>query len=64
LGRQQVPEVEVEAAINDAQVVLSKGERVVVKMRLNDTKVKVTYTPSPPLKAVIHGTSRKERVQI
>jgi hypothetical protein len=64
LGRQQEPEVEVEAAITDAQVVLSKGERGVVKLRLNDTKVKVIYTPPCPLKAVIHGASRKERVQI
>jgi hypothetical protein len=56
--------VDVEAGITDAQIVLSKGERGVVKLRLNDTKVKVIYTPLPPIKAVNPGASRKERVQI
>jgi hypothetical protein len=64
LVRQQEPEVEVEAAITDAQIVLSKGERAIVKLRLNETKVKVIYTPPPPIKAVNPGASRKERVQI
>jgi len=54
----------VEAAITDAQVVLSKGERGVLKLRLNDTKVKVIYSPPPPMKAVNPGATRKERVQI
>ena len=62
--RQQEPEVEVEAAITDAQIVLSKGEIGIVKLRLNETKVKVIYTPPPPIKAVNPGASRKERVQI
>lgn len=41
--------MEVEAAITDAQVVINKGERGVVKLRLNDTKVKVIYSPPPPI---------------
>ena len=56
--------MEVEALLADAQVVLSKDERGVLKLRLNETKVKVIYSPPPPIKAVNPGASRKERVQI
>ena len=41
--------VEVELALNDIQIVVSKDGTGIARLRLNEPRVKVVYTPPPPL---------------